>query len=723
MIADLIKPCLLKSRVYSTLLSNDKSNIVFIDIQTNKLLDNDINKINCSSKVKITKKNKLLKDNNMQLQLLKNQSSHAVTANNNLITLTGKKIWSNLKTKDIDIYQGTYQLIGQLGRGYANMIKQRGNHRYTILDCGNFTLCLPGDDSWTISGKKLIYDHKEQKMKIWQSRFNIKNVPIFYSSYLQLPVGNKRYSGFLTPEIKYSSKTGIEINIPYYINIAPHYDMTITPNYMSKLGTQLKNEFRYLTSLGHGFMELNWLPNSLANSALKKNNFWQFYWHHSSMISKLLRLNIDYTKISNCYFNYLDWSNFSKIDSYTTQNIHLSYTNRNWDIAFFYKNFQIFDNSFKDAYHTIPQLNINFYKNNIDHFNFKVISQAVQFININDYFPQAIRLHLEPTIDLIFANKWGSLKTEAKIMATHYRQTNYYQYNQCTKYNLKKIVNRIIPQFKTEGKLIFNRKITYNSNYTQILETRFQYFYVPYYNQNNIGIYDSNILIPNNSELFYDSSYSGLDRIISAARLSNSIITRIYDHNNIEIFNLSAGQIYYFSRPYTNNIWNQYKDIGGGRLLLGNSYFMIKNKWSISGKVQYDYRLKSITQSDILLDYKYDNNYMLQLNYRYVNYKYFQPLLFHVNNKYNISQLGITGKWLLVNNWLLIGAYHYDMHTHQLLDHLISLQYNTCCWSLSVGYENKLNKFNSNNNIIKYDKKISLIFALRNLNSNLFSIN
>ena len=119
--------------------------------------------------------------------------------------LKGPKARSNLNTKDTNVWQGDYQMVGR-GRGTADLMKQRGENRYTILE----TAALPPvcrAPTPSVVGSEVIHDREEQVAEIWNARFKLGSVPIFYSPYLQLPVGDKRRSGFLIPNAKYSTKT------------------------------------------------------------------------------------------------------------------------------------------------------------------------------------------------------------------------------------------------------------------------------------------------------------------------------------------------------------------------------------------------------------------------------------------------------------------------------------------------------------------------------------
>ncbi|MGP4881346.1 LptA/OstA family protein, partial [Klebsiella pneumoniae] len=95
----------------------------------------------------------------------------------NQVILKGPKAWSNLNTKDTNVWQGDYQMVGRQGRGTADLMKQRGENRYTILENGSFTSCLPGSDTWSVVGSEVIHDREEQVAEIWNARFKLGSVP------------------------------------------------------------------------------------------------------------------------------------------------------------------------------------------------------------------------------------------------------------------------------------------------------------------------------------------------------------------------------------------------------------------------------------------------------------------------------------------------------------------------------------------------------------------
>ena len=649
----------------------------------------------------------------------------------NQVILKGPKAWSNLNTKDTNVWKGDYQMVGRQGRGDADLMKQRGENRYTILENGTFTSCLPGSNTWSVVGSEVIHDREEQVAEIWNARFKLGPVPIFYSPYLQLPVGDKRRSGFLIPNAKYSTSNYFEFYLPYYWNIAPNMDATITPHYIHKRGNIMwENEFRYLTHAGAGLMELDYLPSDKVfqdeHPTEGDKHRWMYYWQHAGVMDQVWRFNVDYTKVSDSsYFNDFSSKYGSSTDGYATQKFSVGYAVQNFDATVSTKQFQVFSDQSTPTYGAEPQLDVNWYQNDVGPFDTRVYAQAVHFVNTDSDMPEATRVHLEPTINLPWSNDWASLNTEAKLMATHYQQKNIDNYNASRNANLEESVNRTLPQFKMDGKLIFERDMALLADgYTQTLEPRMQYLYVPYRDQSKIQNYDSSLLQSDYSGLFRDRTYGGLDRIASANQLTTGVTTRVYDDAAVERFNVSVGQIYYFteSRTGDDNI-NWEKDNKTGSLVwAGDTYWRMTDRWGLRGGVQYDTRLDNIATSSAAIEYRRDEDRMVQLTYRYASPEYIQATLPSYAGaeqyKDGISQVGGAASWPIADRWSIVGAYYFDTNANKPADQMVGLQYNSCCYALRVGYERKLNGWDTQNNQSKYDNVIGFNFELRGLSSN-----
>ena len=650
----------------------------------------------------------------------------------NQVILKGPKGWSNLNTKDTNIWEGDYQMVGRQGRGKADLMKQRGENRYTILENGSFTSCLPGSNTWSVVGSEVIHDREEQVAEIWNARFKLGPVPVFYSPYMQLPVGDKRRSGFLIPNAKYTSNNYFEFYLPYYWNIAPNMDATITPHYMHRRGGVMwENEFRYLSQAGAGLMEFDYLNSDKVyedeNSKDDNSRRWLFYWQHAGVMDQVWRFNVDYTKVSDSsYFNDFDNKYGSSTDGYATQKFSVGYAVQNFDATVSTKQFQVFGDQNKSSYSAEPQLDVNFYQNDVGPFDTRVYAQAVHFVNTTDNMPEATRLHLEPTINLPLSNQWGSINTEAKMLATHYQQSNLDDYPQ-----YDETVNRVMPQFKVDGKMIFERDMAMLApGYTQTLEPRAQYLYVPYRDQSNINNYDSSLLQADYSGLFRDRTYGGLDRIASANQVTTGVTSRVYDDAAVERFNISVGQIYYFteSRTGDDNIEWENDDKTGSLVWAGDTYWRISDRWGLRSGIQYDTRLDSIATSNSSIEYRRDENSLLQLNYRYASPEYIQATLPNNSadkNKWNqaqyengISQVGAVASLPIADRWSIVGAYYFDTNVNKPADQMLGVQYNSCCYAIRFGYERKLNGWDDTQKHAIYDNTIGFNIELRGLSSN-----
>ncbi|MDU7619037.1 MAG: LPS assembly protein LptD, partial [Escherichia coli] len=471
-----------------------------------------------------------------------------------------------------------------------------------------------------------------------------------------------------------------EFYLPYYWNIAPNMDATITPHYMHRRGNIMwENEFRYLSQAGAGLMELDYLPSDKVYEDEHPNDDssrrWLFYWNHSGVMDQVWRFNVDYTKVSDpSYFNDFDNKYGSSTDGYATQKFSVGYAVQNFNATVSTKQFQVFSEQNTSSYSAEPQLDVNYYQNDVGPFDTRIYGQAVHFVNTRDDMPEATRVHLEPTINLPLSNNWGSINTEAKLLATHYQQTNLDWYNSRNTTKLDESVNRVMPQFKVDGKMVFERDMEMLApGYTQTLEPRAQYLYVPYRDQSDIYNYDSSLLQSDYSGLFRDRTYGGLDRIASANQVTTGVTSRI--------------------------------------------------RWGLRGGIQYDTRLDNVATSNSSIEYRRDEDRLVQLNYRYASPEYIQatlPKYYSTAEQYKngISQVGAVASWPIADRWSIVGAYYYDTNANKQADSMLGVQYSSCCYAIRVGYERKLNGWDNDKQHAVYDNAIGFNIELRGLSSN-----
>src|SRR4029078_5975057 len=99
---------------------------------------------------------------------------------------------------------------------------------------------------WYLRAEELEVDNLRKVGTVHHVSVHFLDVPVAYSPWLQFPLSNERKSGFLTPTLGSTGVRGFEASTPYYLNLAPNYDATLTPRLMTQRGLQLGGQFRYL---------------------------------------------------------------------------------------------------------------------------------------------------------------------------------------------------------------------------------------------------------------------------------------------------------------------------------------------------------------------------------------------------------------------------------------------------------------------------------------------
>ena len=642
----------------------------------------------------------------------------------NQINLLGDDAKIHLNTKDTDVRNAHYQLVDRQGRGSAESVELRDDYR--VMKNATFTSCLQDDHSWSIYADEMRQHVKEEYAEMWHARFKVQGVPVFYTPYLQLPIGDRRRSGLLIPTLGHGSRDGSFYAQPVYWNIAPNLDATLTPKYMSRRGWQLNSEFRYLTTLGEGQIAGEYLGDDRLkdyDSENRKRHL--FYWKHNAAFARDWRLDLNYTKVSDKrYFNDFDSAYGSSTDGYADQTGRIAYYQPNYNIAMFVKQFQIFDEVVIGPYRALPQIDFNYYQNGLfgNRVDFKLFSQAVRFDNDSAQMPTAWRFHGEPSVNTTLSNRYGSMNLEAKLYATQYQQK---KGRSDKAEDVESSVNRILPQLKIDLQSVLASNQTFISGYTQTLEPRAQYLFRPYKDQSNIGSklnsqylgfgYDSSLLQQDYFSLFNSRRYSGLDRIASANQVTLGGTSRFFDENKEERFNIAVGQTYYLepSRIDENR---------DNRTEGSSSSWAIEANWKINdlmrwrGGYQYDPQLGQVSLANTGIEYNPTKNNMVQLNYRYASKEYINQNLTAEANRYNqdIKQLGVQVGWELSDHWAIAGRYYQDLALKKPVEQYLGVQYNTCCWSVGVGARRYVtSRQNQKNDDIFYDHGIGVTFELR----------
>ncbi|GGN22362.1 LPS-assembly protein LptD [Shewanella putrefaciens] len=624
-----------------------------------------------------------------------NQETQQFDANGNLVfqdsnfTVTAQSLQAQMRSNRATLEGAKYWLHGQQVNGDAEKLQITINNNL-ILTNTNFTTCPPDNVSWLLEAEKIKINSEEEWGEIWNAKVRIAGVPVFYIPYMTIPVSDKRKSGFLYPSFSTSTTSGFEVSAPYYWSIAPEYDLTFTPNYMSNRGIFTKTEFRYLAGdAQNGRLNLEYLGNDQLLSS--RPNRYLYNWQHQGAIDKHWRVMSNFTEVSdNNYFNDLKSDVNRATDNQLSRIGEVSYFENNWDLSTRVQDIKVLGEEEK-PYQVMPQVNFNFraadFWSNLD-FGFN--SELTNFAHQDNDVNTATRLHMAPSITLPIHGPSGSLTSQVKLM-----QTNYWQTNLDPNKNLDDSINRTIPQVRINGQINFERFTElFEQNYRQTLEPQFQYLYVGYEDQRNIGIYDTAQLQDDYYGLFRDRRFSGLDRIADANQMTLGVTTRLFDDHNQEVTKFSLGQIFYLEDSKLGHEDSIFEQNQSTSILAAELDTRLTQDWYLGAAIQYDTNTSDNKKTEATLDFRPEANKLLQLSYRYVP----DLLNSNTNDLANISQAGVRAAWPINDSLYFVGNWYYDLNENRSVETYTGFQYESCCYALRLSYHYRI-KTNYDDNI------------------------
>ncbi|ALO36024.1 LPS biosynthesis protein [Colwellia sp. MT41] len=575
----------------------------------------------------------------------------------------------------------SYQLHGNPGHGTAASLSIDGDGVLSLID-STFTTCLQEVPDWQIKAAEINLSASGDFGEAYHAQFRILDVPIFYVPYFSFPISKKRLTGFLYPQIETTTNTGLEVTVPFYLNITENFDATITPRYMSKRGLQLQTEFRYMMAMQSGQIDLEYLDN---DQAIKSNNDPRYLarFQHVGTFSENFRAYVDYTTISDDnYLVDIGSKQYNSNDAYLYQTGELAYFGKQWQAKLQLQDFEVLGEH-QPSYKTLPHFELSAQQPlNFVSGQFELYSEITNFQSSEKDQVEAKRYHIEAGFILPIVRPAWFLNSEVKLMHTYYQQDNIAQGS-----NLDETVTRTLPKLRIHGGINFDRElVAFGQNYRHTLEPQLQYLYVPEKDQSNIGLYDTTLLQDDFHGIFRDTSYSGLDRIAAANQYTWGITSRLLDDENLEIVRVSIGRIQYFGDNNTG--------LANDPLLTDNDtindkqssvaadlFYRINHQWQVSGDIQYNTLEDFTNKGQVKVDYQLDKYNLVQLNHRYTR---------NVSGD-SLEQVSLLTSFAINKNWAFVGRLTQDLQQNRSLESYAGFQYESCCWAVRIAYHRHIN--------------------------------
>lgn len=621
-----------------------------------------------------------------------------VTYSDRQLSVSSDGLSVSSQTQTLNMQNTVYQLTGFVGHGAAEEIDISADDGISLKEV-SFTTCPLGQEDWRLVASEISIEQGETMGEAHHTRFYVGDVPVLYLPYFAFPVSNQRQSGLLFPLISSSTSTGIDYEQPYYWNIAPNYDMTISPRLMSNRGVQLKTEFRYLTESSQGKLFLEYLPNDTKLASDDSRYFYRY--QHQGTLGDSWMVNADLNGISdNNYIVDLGSDFYNRSDTTINRTLGVEYFSNHVDFSLYVRDFDTIGD-YEDIYRALPEAKIQLRQPLGDMLALTVDSELAYFDNAQENNPTALRWHVAPTLSLPYQRYWGEMTAELTVMNTYYHQ------REIESTLLEEEVNRTLTRGRLFSSLYLERNDNLlGNNMTVTLEPKIQYLYTSYEDQSNIGLYDTTALLNDVNGLFRGQEFTGLDRINDNNQITLGVTSRVIDDANREQFVVSLGQIFYLADTRITAT----TDDRNRSALAAELDWRFDDNWFVHSTVQIATDNDKVERSSMVLEYRRDNESLVQMSHRFVR---------DLSGE-TIDQLGISASWPIAKNWHWVGRSYRDLERDRSIENYFGVQYESCCWAVRLVAQRSLsNRYDAlgQQNTNEFDSSIGLQFIFKGIGS------
>ncbi|MHB8785821.1 MAG: LPS-assembly protein LptD [Thauera sp.] len=562
------------------------------------------------------------------------------------------------------------------GSGEAEVLRLEGENQYRLKNA-TWTTCSPTDPDWYIKARELELDYDREVGTAHGSSIVFMDTPLFWMPWIEFPLNGQRQSGLLPPTFGSSNKTGVDFTQPYYWNIAPNYDATIAPRFMSRRGVQVGGEFRYLGADYQGTTRVEWMPEDRVTGDERRLGSIQ----HQHRFAPNLYGTLDLNGVSDDeYFEDLS----SNIGVASRVNLlregRLLYAGGWWSASALVQRYQTLSPEGEAAnvepYRRLPQIALNAYRADLaGGVAAEFESRFTRFEHADpDRFDEATRFVAYPQLSLPVQGASWFLTPKAGVHYTSYdidrAQANAAKPDSIT---------RSLPIMSIDSGLFFDRETRiFGGDYLQTLEPRLYYLRVANKNQDEVPIFDSNRFDVGFAQIFAENRFSGDDRIGDANDLTAAVTTRFIDSNTgAERLRALIGQRYYFSdqQVYLFDA-NERRRAGRGNEILAGLGGQINRRVSVDSYLQYNTETQSTERLNANVRYQGGFARVLNLSYRYA------PNLVVDSTKkiVGLEDIDVSGQWPLARNWYGVGRVTHSLKDNRVTEAVAGLEYDGGCW-------------------------------------------
>jgi len=538
-----------------------------------------------------------------------------------------------------------------------------------------FTSCPPGNQDWVMHAARVKINRESGSGSAKNAWLEFKGVPFLYTPYISFPVDSRRKSGMLAPTWASTERNGLDIAAPFYWNIAPNFDNTITPRYMQKRGGMLRNKFRYLTESSQGSIAGEIMPYDELRDKSR----------YSATVKDTTRYNDQFSSVADLnyvsdkeYFNDMNNALGFQTDRFLPSTAYLFYNRPYLSMSSGLHHYQSVDKTITDAgmpYDILPRVNLNSGYS----FNGMPLSLAMDGQYSHFYHSELVngqRFNMAPSVSFPLESPAGFVIPKITGQYTQYQLTNQTTANQPDN------ISRFLPIFSVDSGATFERQITLgDSPYTHTLEPRLFYLYIPRKDQSDIPIFDTAAYDTNFYSLFRENRFSSFDRIQDANQITIAGTSRFIDSNTgLEPLKVSVGQILYF-QDRTVNLPGLNTQSSNTSNLVAELAGQMTEHLSYTTGAQWDPEANGLSRGLAQLKFRNQPDQIFDVGYRY---RRTTPNDQSTLGQSTISQSDVSFRWPIAAGWFGLGRWQYSFNFDKTTESFIGIEKETCCWRLRV---------------------------------------
>jgi LPS-assembly protein len=564
-------------------------------------------------------------------------------------------------------------------RGGAKKMNMEGPDQERLYSAF-YTTCKVGEEDWHLRVFELQLNRTTNVGTAHNGYVEFKGLPILYLPYATFPLDNQRKSGFLPPSFGSSSKSGLEITLPYYWNIAPDRDATITPKIFTNRGLQLGGEFRYLTPKSLGQLEAEFLPNDRAANRDRLFMSVRHFQNLDGMFGGIFRRGwsaaINAQKVSDdAYFRDLSTRIANTSQTNLPREAAVSYNSDYGNLTTRYLAYQTLQDPtvrLETPYRLAPQITFNARPARVAGFEFNTTGEFTDFQHPTLVNGQ--RWLLYPSVALPVTRPYGFITPKIGYHLTRYDLTkNEGNFQGDT---------RALPILSLDSGLTFERPFAWRNNaMTQTLEPRLFFLYVPFKDQSRLPVFSTSVSDFNFSQIFNENLFIGGDRISDAQQVTAAVTTRFIENaTGIERLRAAVGQRYYYRQQRvslsgtapTDALGLSGQQTGSRSDLLAAVSGQVSAHWFLDSGFQYSNSQTKFQKTNVAARFV-NGGRLVNLSYRFT--------------RDSLKQIDLSTQWPFGKSapgWTLLARANHSLKDRKLLEGLLGVEYNQGCWEFRI---------------------------------------